>query len=208
MSRQVTITLSDGTPPTGTLDPDGFLLLPRGKKPAEPWWSRCEADPQGQSDKPHGLSPIAVPVPCGGWEWHDDEWFRIRPLPGESWESIAPQQRDYTNWQEGLGDSAKPDDFDANPGKYEVAVWDADVKGWDVYTAKQTPMWWGGLIYRVRLRQSEPQGETDGEFALRWLRLHKVIIKDGDVVFTLDGDKEILTDDVFRAARLIAEAKA
>ena len=200
MSRQVTITLSDGTPHTGTLDPDGFLLLPRGKKPAEPWWSRCEADWRGDGPRPDNSQPEWEP--CSAWDWSNDDWWLLRPLPGESWESIVPQQpatpkRDYTNWQEGLGDSAKPEDYD--PEKYEV-----EVKGVNGEWEECPDPLWGRSPYRVRRRQ--PQGETDGEFALRWLRMHDVMIRGGKITFSWIGSAS--WEDISRAARLIAEAKA
>lgn len=172
MTKQVTITLSDGTPYTGTLDPDGFLLLPRGAKPAEPWRSKCQA----QFGRCNNLPDCANEwLPCSAWHWDEPAWFRIRPLPNHTWESIAaqqpatrqqptfrmvcgpcivdsdqPQQRDYRDWQEGLGDSAKPEDYDQQPGKYEVEYRWASVDDWAPGT---TFRWYPKCNYRVRLRR-------------------------------------------------------
>lgn len=131
-------------------------------------------------------------------------------------------QRDYRDWQEGLGDSAKPEDYDQQPGKYEVQVWDSDVKAWEGYTPKQIPMWWGGLTYRVRRRQpqvplcstdvswAQPRLETDAEFALRLWRTYAqfVVVDKMECVCVMPHERLVMPPaDALRLARIIAEAK-
>lgn len=64
-------------------------------------------------------------------------------------------KRDYTTWQEGLGSEAKPDDYDQQPGKYEVELWCGTDGGWG--KAGPNPTWERYFRFRVRLRQSDPK---------------------------------------------------
>lgn len=66
-------------------------------------------------------------------------------------------QRDYTDWVEGLGDSVKPPDFDANPEKYEVQV--ESVYG--VWARSFMPFRHTFDVYRVRQRRQEPTTQPE-----------------------------------------------
>lgn len=92
MADTVTITLSGGTQFTGELDAQGWLLLPRGNKPAEPWFGVCEAIWYGCTDTPE-QGPDNTQHPCPECAWFPCCQYRIRPLPGRTWESIAAEAK-------------------------------------------------------------------------------------------------------------------
>ncbi len=52
-------------------------------------------------------------------------------------------KRDYTNWQEGLGDSAKPEDYDRCPEAYEVEY----LTGGNVWRKILDPCWIAHATY-------------------------------------------------------------
>lgn len=206
---EITITLSDGTAFKGELDADGWLVLPRGGKPAKPWFLACEADYGGVYDKAEWCGKDNL-RPCSRFTWHCDFWFRIRPLPGHTWESIAAEAkpaRDFTDWQEGLGDSTKPEDYDRNPDRYEVQQFHlTDLWGTPV------ELWHSHLRYRVRLRQpavAATPPESDEAFLRRVLlaRVQAVLVRgDGCTVAVHDKAMPIAAADALRLATLIGGA--
>lgn len=92
MPDTITITLSDGTQFTGELDAEGCLMLPRGNKPAEPWFGGCEAIWCGCTAQPE-LGPDNTQRRCHDYAWFPCCQYRIRPLPGRTWESIAAEAK-------------------------------------------------------------------------------------------------------------------
>ncbi len=95
-----------------------------------------------------------------------------RPFTTSAWPVFLPVRvrlrqpsRDYSDWVEGKGDSAKPADYGQNPAKYEVEVWDCDPKvlAWERYRFEQKPLWMKELRYRVRLRRQEPDAQSAPE---------------------------------------------
>lgn len=82
------------------------------------------------------------------------EWFNdLKPFNG-SWHyrvRLRQQARDYSEWVEGVGDSAKPPDFDSNTSKYEVQVKPPD----GVWEWSMMPFHYPNYTYRVRTYRPE-----------------------------------------------------
>lgn len=238
----ITITLSDGTPHTAALDSDGWLPLPRGKKPAEPWYGKCDANFQGVGCTPDDEPPDADDTnrACQYWAWLGNGWYRIRPLPGHTWESIAAEAsgtpnvgdeiirglrgfrdslqakveaaRDYSKWQEGLGDSAKPEDYDKNPERYEVEWFSPALNEWVKDARPFSP----SLMHRFRLRPLQtavchrsPPPESDEAFLRRVLlaKVEFVVVDRERSTFEIADSRIIVPHaDALRLATLIGGA--
>lgn len=133
---------------------------------------------------------------------------------------------DYTNWKEGIGDSVKPPDFDANPDKYEVKFNDFNDNWW----RSEFPFQNATQTYRVRLRETKHQtnflrvaddgpcdtkmqDENESDFLRRMLCL-AILRVDLNVTpeganggsFTVRGAVALTTAETLRLARLVAKS--
>lgn len=115
----------------------------------------------GYSAKPDDYSPEKYESEV----WNGEQWESYGKCAAPIWDMshcyrvrLRQPARDYSEWVEGKGDSAKPSDYGQNPAKYEVEVWDCDPKvlAWERYRFEQKPLWMKELRYRVRLRREEP----------------------------------------------------
>lgn len=111
---------------------------------------------RGDGAKPHDYSPEKYQTQA--WCTSDGTWYDFGETGRPSWSCGAPYRvrlrqhpRDYGEWVEGKGDSAKPPDFDTSPEKYEVQV--ESVYG--VWVWSLTPFCHTSDTYRVRVRRPE-----------------------------------------------------
>lgn len=222
----VTITVLDaaGTPQQFTAEPDAerWLYIPRGTKPAEPWFGECES----QLGPNHVTASWGISRPLNVWimpSVNDD--FRIRPTGGRDWSAIAPHP-DYSEWTE-VTDETKPEDFSHE--KYECQ--------YNAINNKREPAGWLGgdsfaashflnpcFHWRIRRRKPQPEpqpevpmcekcvpellGESDGDFAVRMLRgcTASVVIRP-DYCGSVGEDKTLTLADALRLAAMIGGGK-
>lgn len=177
--KRFTIRFQNGSWCYVTPDAEGWAAVPRGCPAlAEPWYTYCVWNNGGES---------------------------IRPKQGYTWEyldAVASGQpaRDYSEWVEGKGDSARPPDY--SPEKYESQVWYGE--RWESYSKCVAPLWCPEVRYRVRLRRpiqatfEPPTPTTDQEPPV----LNSLIIRPDGCEMVVGGASVSIPHS---SARVIAE---
>lgn len=222
---QVTIPLEGREPFTAVPDEDRWVEIPVGTKPAGAAFSECEADVRDLNGNiPYRHKDIFQCECWSTWEFMDRQ-YRIRPTRGRSWSDIGLEAQDPV-WTvvhspvpldqvEEVQVRVSGDDW------RRAAVVDGHSKWEEVLLAAGR--------YRVRLRQSEPQGqktflrvdkggpfdtqpqgESESDFMRRMLGLcvFAVTVKASDSIIVLKPFPLLPPADALRLARIIAEAKA